>query len=114
VYAAPTNGLGRWYQGQANLVNAGSQSASLAGLYQETTQPTPSKEGATQVDIGFHYVSVDANGKPLDFDSDGFADYIEDINGNGTVDGIETAWDSSSDLGFRILITQPRANTALP
>lgn len=114
TYATPANGLGRWYQGQTNLVNAGSRSAGLAGLYQETTQPAQLKEGATSVDIGFHYVTVDANGKPLDFDSDGFADYIEDINGNGTVDGIETAWDSSSDLGFRILITQPRANTTLP
>ncbi len=114
TYVTPTNGFGRWYQGQTNLVNAGSRSASLAGLYQETTQPTQLKEGATLVDIGFHYVTVDANGKPLDFDSDGFADYIEDINGNGTVDGIETAWDSSSDIGFRIFITQPRANTSLP
>ncbi len=113
-YAAPTNGLGRWYQGQANLVNAGSQSAGSAGLYQETTQPNQLKEGSSPVDIGFHYVAVDGSGKPLDFDADGFADYIEDINGNGTVDGMETAWDSSSDPGFRIFITQPRFNTALP
>lgn len=114
IYTNLSNGLGRWYHGQTNLVNAGSRLAGLAGLYHETTQPSQLKEATTQVDIGFHYAAVDNLGNPLDVDTDGFPDYVEDANGNGTVDSGETDWTSGSDMGFRIYILQPRANSSLP
>jgi hypothetical protein len=41
-----------------NLVNAGSRTAAAAGLYHYTTGQ--GKEGASQVDIGFHYVEGDS------------------------------------------------------
>jgi len=44
------------------------------------------KETNSVVDIGFHYVALDASGKPLDGDGDGLPDYFEDRNGNGTYD----------------------------
>ena len=113
-YTNVPNGLGRWYQGQTNLVDVGSQLAGLSDLYHETTQPNQIKEANTRVDIGFHYVAVDSLGNPLDADSDGFPDYVEDANGNGTVDSGETDWNSGSDMGFRIYILQPRSNSDLP
>lgn len=106
-FVAATNGLGRWYQGQANMVNAGSRTADLAGLYHETTQPTQGKELGTKVDIGFHYVAQTSAGNPSDGDGDGIADYLEDSNGNGRIDTGETSWNSSTDLGFRIWIASP-------
>ena len=114
AYTNVPNGLGRWYHAQTNLMDAGSQLAGLSGLYHETTQPNQVKEATTPVDIGFHYVAVDSRGNPLDADIDGFPDYVEDGNGNGTVDSDETDWNSGSDMGFRIYILQPRANSAAP
>ena len=55
-------------------------------------------EGTSTVDIGYHYVATDAYGNPLDTDGDGIPDYIEDANGNGTVDSGETDWQSATDL----------------
>jgi hypothetical protein len=75
-----------------NLVNTGSQTSASAGLYHYTTRVDQTKEGTTTVDIGFHYVAVDSNGIPIDTDGDGIADYLEDRNGNGTLDSGELAW----------------------
>jgi hypothetical protein len=65
------------------------------------------KETNTVVDIGFHYVAVDANGIPFDYDGDGVPDYIEDVNGNGSIDSNENDWTSTMD--FRVHINRPRA-----
>lgn len=113
-YASPTYGFGPWYHVQTNFVNAGSRTADQAGLYQETTRPNQVKEGSSIVDLGFHYVAADSNGNPVDTDSDGFADYLEDSNGNGNVDSGETAWNLAGDMGFRVWITQPRSNSPFP
>lgn len=46
------------------------------------------KEGAdtpATVDIGFHYVGLDLDGKPVDSDGDGVPDWSEDRNGDDTV-----------------------------
>ena len=41
---------------------------------------------------GEWFVAVDANGNPIDTDTDGTPDYVEDTNGNGTLDGGENNW----------------------
>ena len=58
------------------------------------------KETNSIVDMGYHYVAVDANGNPVDSNGDGIPDYLQDANGNGLVDAGETNW------GLAIL-TQP-------
>jgi hypothetical protein len=42
------------------------------------------------VDLGFHYLALNASGAPLDSDGDGLPDYAEDSNGNGQFDQGET------------------------
>jgi hypothetical protein len=74
------------------LINAGSRTASTAGLYHFTTTTNQVKEATSTVDIGYHYVAVDSNGLPLDTDGDGLPDYFEDRNGNGTFNTGETDW----------------------
>ncbi|HXU75292.1 MAG TPA: LamG-like jellyroll fold domain-containing protein, partial [Methylomirabilota bacterium] len=87
--------LGPWYIGSASptLTDVGSQAASGAGLYHHTMVTNQTKEGASTVDIGFHYVAVNGNGQPVDTDGDGVPDYLEDKNGNGIFEsGSETPW----------------------
>ena len=98
-FSYATGLLGRWYQGAVGLVNAGSRSASNAGLYHYTTQTSQSKEYGTLVDIGFHYVVTDAAGTPMDSDGDLLADYREDRNGDNVVNTGETSF-SSPDTDF--------------
>jgi hypothetical protein len=109
-----TGPLGDYYQVSTNLVDAGSQTAPSSGLFHYTTATDQTKETTTQADIGFHYVALDANGQPNDGDSDGVPDYIEDANGNGSLDSGETKPDSASDRGFKVQITRPRNNSILP
>jgi hypothetical protein len=83
----------------ATLINTGSRTADLAGLYHFTTQTNQQKEAATQVDIGFHYVALDTSGatpQPIDSDGDGIPDYVEDKSGNGTADSGESDWNNSN------------------
>src|SRR5262249_40272752 len=92
-----TGPLGRFYYPSSgtnlfNLIDAGSRTADLAGLYHYTTQTNQVKETNSIVEIGFHYVATDGNGNPLDSDFDGLADYLEDRNGNGEMDSGESSW----------------------
>ena len=88
-----SNWLGNFYlPTNSPLVNTGSVRADIVGLYHFTTQTNQVKETNSPVDIGYHYVAVDANGNPLDTDGDGLPDYVEDANGNGQVDPAETDW----------------------
>ena len=97
------------------MINKGSvTNAALAGFYHYTTQTSQAKEANTVLDIGFHYVAVDGNGNPLDYDSDGLSDYFEDRNGNGSVDTGETDWQSATDLGLKVWITEPKSNSNIP
>jgi hypothetical protein len=89
--------LGYFYHDSTDLVDAGSVTADLNGLYHFTTQADETKEADSPVDIGFHYVALDANGKPVDTDSDGLADYFEDSNGNGAYGTGDLSDLSSSD-----------------
>ena len=105
--AYQTGPLGTFYQPtNSPLINKGSTNANLLGLYHFTTQTNQTVEGNSTVDIGYHYVAVDANGNPLDYDSDGIPDYIEDANGNGLDDSGESPW----DLG---IISQPQTQNVV-
>ena len=109
-----TGPLGNFYQAtNSSLIDTGSITASLIGLYHFTTQTNQVKETNSTVDIGFHYVAT-TNGVPIDTDGDGVADYIEDTNGNGVVDSGETHWQSPTDLGLKVWITRPRNNSIIP
>jgi hypothetical protein len=107
--------LGNYYQPTSStLVNAGSRTADLAGLYQFTTATNSVKETNSVVDIGIHYVAVNAGGQPIDTDGDGVPDYLENWTGNGLVNSWETSWTNATDLGFKVLITRPRNSSNLP
>jgi hypothetical protein len=59
--AYATGPLGDYYQLETSpLVNAGSRSTADAGLYHYTTQIPQTKEADSTVDIGFHYVALEA------------------------------------------------------
>jgi hypothetical protein len=95
AYYYPTTGANG---GLTNLINAGSTTADLVGLYHFTTSIGRAKETNSIVDIGYHYIATDANGNPLDYDGDGIFDYIEDYNGNGVFDSGETDWKTYNSL----------------
>src|SRR6266498_4099349 len=86
---------GRYFYLQTNspLFNHGSQNATNACLFHFTTVTNNVKETDSTVDIGFHYVALNAQlNTAADTDSDGTPDYLEDANGNGSVDSGETDW----------------------
>jgi hypothetical protein len=88
-YYYPTNAATNTLTG---LLDAGSRTANLAGLYHHTLRADLARESNSVVDIGFHYPATDASGNPIDTDGDGIADVVEDANGNGSVDSDETDW----------------------
>jgi hypothetical protein len=114
--AFETGPLGKfYYPTNTALINAGSlTNAGLRGLYHYTTTTNQVKDAATRLDIGYHYVATDSSGVPLDSDGDGTPDYIEDANGNGSVNSGETDPASSTDVGLKVLITRPRNGSQLP
>jgi hypothetical protein len=77
IFYQPTNSL---------LINKGGTTADQVGLYHYTTQTNQVPETNSTVDIGNHYVATDAYGNPLDSNSNGIPDYLEDANGNGIYD----------------------------
>jgi hypothetical protein len=87
--------LGKYYLPFTALYHAGSRTVAEAGLWQYTTRADQTKAGEESppghnVDIGLHYVAV-TNLQPRDTDGDEVADYVEDANGNGTVEENETS-----------------------
>lgn len=99
--------LGRFYQGQTNLVDRGSRTAGSAGLYHFTAQLSQSKETNSVVDVGFHYLATDADGKALDADGDGVPDYLEDYNGSGETDASESEWSVTTIGSARLKLLTP-------
>jgi hypothetical protein len=77
-YYYPTNG-----GNLSQLINTGSRYATNATLYHFTTTTDQLKEASTMLDIGFHWIALDATGLPCDGDGDGLFDYWEDFNGDG-------------------------------
>jgi hypothetical protein len=101
---------GRWYypitgSNLATLIDSGSMSAGSAQLYHYTTRTDHAKDNGT-VDIGYHYVAIDANG-PIDSDGDGIPDYLEDRNGNGTADTGEYSWTSAMNSSGGLTVYTP-------
>jgi hypothetical protein len=90
--------LGMYYYASSwtTLLDAGSRTYSVAGLYHYTVKsPANTKEStdaSPTVDIGCHYPAVDSTNLPLDNNSDGIPDCIQDKNGNGLVEVDETPW----------------------
>lgn len=83
--------------GLNQLRNAGSRSdAAQASLFHYTTTLDQAREANSTVDIGFHFVSTDASGVPIDQDGDGAPDVLEDRNGNNLLDPGEASWTESS------------------
>ena len=96
-YYYPTNGGAGTL---TDLVNAGSTNAHLLGFYHYTSATNQTKEATSLVDIGFRYIAVNSGGSPIDTDGDGWADWWEDLDGDGALDSSETDWlntDSDSD-----------------
>ncbi len=93
--------LGSYYLPSGSpLINLGSRTGGSAGLYQHTTQTSAaSKEGASQVDIGFHYTGLNAQNQPIDTDADGLPDYFEDRNGDGVGTNDTYNWQNSDTDG---------------
>ena len=82
----PTNGTNL-----NSLRDAGSvTNAGLVGLYHYTTTTNQVREGSTPVDIGAHFVALNAAGNPVDSDNDGLPDYFENTSGTGVVGAGET------------------------
>lgn len=83
----------------ASLINADStRTPGSVGLSHHTTiAAAGSKETTSALDIGFHYVGVNAAGQPLDTDGDGLPDYLEDRDGNGSAGTGETPWQISEN-----------------
>ena len=72
-YNWQTNQMGDYYlPSDSPLINKGFTNANLLGLYYFTTQTCQAWETNSMVDIGYHYVAVDANGFPIDSNLDGF------------------------------------------
>jgi hypothetical protein len=107
--------LGQFYQPtNSPFLTLGSTNAHLLGLYHYTVLTNNVKETNSLVDIGFHYVATDATGNPLDADSDGIPDYLEDTTGNGSVNSGEGDWQSAGDAGLKVRITRPKNGAILP
>jgi hypothetical protein len=112
--------LGTYYQPtNSAFINLGNTNADLLGFYHYTTTTNllsgvQVKETNSVVDIGFHYVAVGVNGQPIDTDGDLVSDFLEDANGNGSVDSGETDWHSFTDLGLKVMITRPRSGSLNP
>jgi hypothetical protein len=116
--------LGKSYQPiNSAFIDKGSvTNAGLVGLYHYTTQTNlvgglQVKDGGSRLDIGLHYVAVDANGIPIDSDHDGLADVVENVNGSGVYgagdlcdwtkadtdgDGMPDGWELANGLNPKV------------
>jgi hypothetical protein len=116
-YYYPTNG-----GGLSLLLNVGSTNADLLGLFHQTlitnlVSGLQIRETNSIVDIGWHRPALDTGPStpiPIDDDGDGVPSYLEDANGNGSVQSGETDWQSATDLGLKVIITRPKNGSTIP
>lgn len=109
-----TGPLSRFYlPTNSPFLNEGSTTANNVGLFHFTITTNQVKETNSTVDIGAHWIASDPTGIPKDGDVDGAADYLEDKNGNGSVDSAETDSTIATDLGLRVIITSPKSSPNL-
>jgi alpha-L-rhamnosidase len=96
--------LGDFYQtNTSRLINAGSCTADLAGLFHYTVitnivngAEVPETNGV--VDVGLHYLAVDTNGLPLDYDHGGAPNWMENPAGDGHTNNVgEGNWQNGAD-----------------
>src|SRR5262249_53167129 len=112
-----TSWLGRFYLPTNSVFvdKASITNASQFGYYWHTTFTNQTRELTNRLDLGFHVLSTDTSGNMLDGDLDGLLDALdEDRNGNGKLDSGETDWTSATDLGLKVQITNPKANSNIP
>ncbi len=113
-----TGPLGGFYHSTTNLIARGSRTCGTAGLYWHTVKATTNtyegNDTPSTVDIGFHYVGVDASNAPRDDDGDGLPNWLEDSNGDGDVDSGEGNWNNGQDAGLTVKITRPSGTSPTP
>ena len=114
--AYETWALGFFYQPtNSSFIDKGSvANASLLGFYHYTVLTNQTKEATNKLDLGFHYIALNSNNMPVDSDSDGWPDYWEDANGNGSLDHRETKPNDAADPGLRVFITRPKSGSTIP
>jgi hypothetical protein len=72
----------------------------VAGLFHHVIATNLVPIGTGAVGIGFHHLRTTAAGVPLDTDGDGIPDWMEDVNGDGSVQSAtETPWNASDGAG---------------
>jgi hypothetical protein len=93
-YYLPTN---------SSFINTGSlTNAGLAGLYHFASTADQVRETNSVLNLGLHFVALDASGMPIDSDMDSLADFLEDTNGDGLMSTGETNWqDADTDYDGR-------------
>jgi len=119
--AYKTGPLGNYYvpDTTTQLINQGSTTADLVGLYHYTTTTNftsgfQNREGGSTLDVGYHYVALGTGNLPIDDDGDGIPSYVEDVNGNGLTDTGERSYlRPQITLSATPLVYQERAAAAL-
>jgi hypothetical protein len=97
--------LGNYYQPpDSPLIDKGSTDAGVLGLYWHTTQTNQLPEVNSIVDIGSHYVALDASGNPIDTDADGVPNYLPDPNGIPVPDYIRYLHDQNPQIPYTVAI----------
>lgn len=103
-YDWQTGSQGDFYLPAASpLVNTGSTLAALLGLQHFTTQTNQVRELGSTVDIGFHYVALDASGDPPDTDGDGTPDYLDADSDNDGMDDVAELLQGRNPLGAGVV-----------
>ena len=98
IFNFETSWFGNYYlPSDSSLIDMGSTTANLLGLYYFTTQTNQTIEADSPVDIGYHYVATDQYGNPLATFNDGIPNYLDDPKGNGLPNWWELEYFENTD-----------------